>query len=287
MVTSLEVKRTLSKARLAVIGIVFFFCVILIAGGFIFFPKSSEDITEEPLAFNTLEFEEQPQIEQTDTTHSILPPDPMDPEKESQLPPDQMDTEKESQTRGEKLPVQPETTVTPGRTNEDAIDLNGSKEEDTEKSPIQTQPFETKYGTLEINCLPWAEVYIDDQYVDTTPLQSEISLEVGSHKVAFVNPDFPPYFETVTIESNQRTRIEVSLFTNVGFLDVKVHPWASIIVDGDSIDTTPMVEPIMLSAGIHTLRFENPRFGVFEEKIGIVASETLRVNRDLVELLID
>ncbi|UCE18062.1 MAG: serine/threonine protein kinase [Gemmatimonadota bacterium] len=274
VVTSPASKRRLSKTRLAVIGIVCISLVALIAGGLILFPKGSEDRTEEPFTFHTPEIEEPSQNEEPDTTTPTLP----------QV---QTITQEMPQTGQEKPPEQSATETTPAGMDTVEIAPNGLREHQFEEPPLQEQPLETGYGTLEINCLPWADVYIDDRYIDTTPLQNDISLEIGSHKVALVNPDFPPYFENVEIESNQRTRIDVSLLTKVGFLDVNVHPWATVILDEDSIDTTPLAKPIMLRAGTHTLRLANPRFGVFEEKIGIVASETLRVNRNLTELFIE
>lgn len=41
-------------------------------------------------------------------------------------------------------------------------------------------------GTLRINSLPWAQVYLDGTYVGTTP-QSQLSMKPGRHRVKLVN----------------------------------------------------------------------------------------------------
>jgi hypothetical protein len=43
-------------------------------------------------------------------------------------------------------------------------------------------------GTLRINSLPWAEVFVDERSIGTTP-QLDIALAAGRHKVRLVNPD--------------------------------------------------------------------------------------------------
>ena len=265
-VTAPEPKRVARKVRLAVAGILSISFLILVAAGWILFPRSPQDNTQEPLPFNTFPIEESPQSESTDTSLALTPPH-------------QAHAEPNPQSGQEEPPLKPETATLPERGEVKKMGSQISQEEDRKESSIPNQPVETGYGTLEINCFPWAELYIDDQFIDTTPLPGAVSLEVGPHKIALVNPDFPPYFETIEIEPDQRKRIDVSLLTKVGFLDVNVHPWATVILDDDSIDTTPLATPILLRTGPHTLRLTNPRFGVFEENIEIMAGETLRVER--------
>jgi hypothetical protein len=41
-------------------------------------------------------------------------------------------------------------------------------------------------GTLRINSLPWAEIYLDGSFVGTTP-QANLLLGAGRHRVKLVN----------------------------------------------------------------------------------------------------
>jgi hypothetical protein len=54
--------------------------------------------------------------------------------------------------------------------------------------PAATTPAEPRAsGTLRVNSLPWAEIYIDDVFVGTTP-RSDLSVKAGRHRLKLVNP---------------------------------------------------------------------------------------------------
>ena len=50
-----------------------------------------------------------------------------------------------------------------------------------------TANFIENAGFLRCNVIPWAEVYVDEQYKDTTPLEKPIVLSPGTHQVRFKN----------------------------------------------------------------------------------------------------
>jgi serine/threonine protein kinase len=54
-----------------------------------------------------------------------------------------------------------------------------------------------------LNCIatPWAEVYVDEQYKDTTPMEKPIALSPGNHHVRFKNASFVDVLREVTIKS--------------------------------------------------------------------------------------
>ena len=63
-----------------------------------------------------------------------------------------------------------------------------------------------------LNCLatPWAEVYINDQYKDTTPLEKPIMLSPGKYKVRFKNKSFQDIVREVTVRSKDTTSVVIS-----------------------------------------------------------------------------
>jgi serine/threonine protein kinase len=63
-----------------------------------------------------------------------------------------------------------------------------------------------------LNCIvtPWAEVYINDQYKDTTPLEKPIVLSPGSYHVRFKNASFADIIREVTIRPKDTTLIVIS-----------------------------------------------------------------------------
>jgi serine/threonine protein kinase len=63
-----------------------------------------------------------------------------------------------------------------------------------------------------LNCLatPWAEVYINDQYKDTTPLENPIMLSPGKYQVRFKNASFQDIVREVVVRSKDTTSIIVT-----------------------------------------------------------------------------
>lgn len=269
--------------RRALMGVAFISFVILIGAGYILLLKGANDTTVGTVPFSGAEIEVP--MEQTETPDSLAPLAQSAGDEE--LPADslpllaQSAEEENPPAREATEPVGSKRATSHSGPDRGEPDLRGEK---ARGSFVETPPSGAQYGILEINCLPWAHVYVDDRHIDTTPLREGISLQTGTHKVALINPDFPPYFETVDIGPDERRRIEVSLFDIVGFLEVKARPWAAVFVDGDSLETTPFYRPLMLSAGSHILRLENPNFAILEKRVVIVAGETLRVDQDLTKL---
>jgi len=70
--------------------------------------------------------------------------------------------------------------------------------------------FLTNAGFLNCSATPWAEVYIDDVYRDTTPLSKAIILSSGKHEIRFHNPAFHDIRREVTIAARDTLRLSVS-----------------------------------------------------------------------------
>jgi serine/threonine-protein kinase len=66
-------------------------------------------------------------------------------------------------------------------------------------------------GHLKVVAWPWAELYIDGVYVDTTPVARSFSLPPGIHELTFMNPYFPTIRRKVLIESSNPKKIRVNL----------------------------------------------------------------------------
>ncbi len=133
-------------------------------------------------------------------------------------------------------------------------DLN--KKDNVEEKPIISTGLETKnivtkkennvekvtYGELFVEANPWADVYINNRKIDTTPLQQNIQLNTGKYELKLVHPDFPPYFKTIEIQQSKVQTIRVNFFEKVGYLDCKVFPWGEIFIDGKYKVTSPAVK---------------------------------------------
>jgi serine/threonine-protein kinase len=66
-------------------------------------------------------------------------------------------------------------------------------------------------GALKVVAWPWAEIYIDGAYVDTTPVARSFSLSPGVHEVTLKNPHFHNVTKRVLIESARPQKLKVTL----------------------------------------------------------------------------
>jgi serine/threonine-protein kinase len=81
-------------------------------------------------------------------------------------------------------------------------DLAGNAIEQKEAAPS---------GGLRIIAYPWAKVYVDGEYVETTPTSRIIKMPAGEHKVTFSHPNFPSVTRRVVIKENEVRKIVVKL----------------------------------------------------------------------------
>ncbi len=70
---------------------------------------------------------------------------------------------------------------------------------------------EGPHGWVRIVVQPWARVFIDGQYFDTTPFDRPIALPPGSHRIGFRNPYFEDEDRFVEIREGETARVRVAL----------------------------------------------------------------------------
>ena len=114
---------------------------------------------------------------------------------------------------------------------------------------------EVKTGTLRvISTTIGAEIRIDGNVVAKVPFEEEISLEPGARALEVFLRGYMKHEETITIESGQKTEVEVDLIAVEGvvLIDTGNVVDAVVEVDGQIIGSTPFDGQI--PAGAHTLR---------------------------------
>src|SRR4029077_2955418 len=65
-------------------------------------------------------------------------------------------------------------------------------------------------GTIALNAVPWAEVWIDGERVGETPI-GNLSVAVGPHEIIFRNPDLGEQRQAVTVTLATPARVSVDL----------------------------------------------------------------------------
>jgi len=132
-----------------------------------------------------------------------------------------------------------------------------------------------KMGGLYVACSPWAEVFIDGQKKETTPLVRPIMLQPGEYAIELKNPGFASHRQQLTVQAGQIDSLTVNLLPHFGYLNLRVIPWAEVYINGQFYERTPLAKPISLPAGKYELKLTNPNFQIHIDSISIAAGETL------------
>jgi serine/threonine-protein kinase len=185
------------------------------------------------------------------------------------------DTLDEKITADEKSALLNTDDEPPKQINESEVSQEAAAIEKTIPSKTNNDPVEIYYGQLFIECIPWADVFINDQRVETTPLKNNIRLEDGKYKIKLAHPDFPVYEKDILIEKDRLTTIRINLDTLFGFVDFNVLPWGSVYLNDKYFGDTPFLNPLNVFPGEYKLKIINPNLGAIEDKIIIGRNDTI------------
>jgi hypothetical protein len=65
-------------------------------------------------------------------------------------------------------------------------------------------------GTIALNAIPWADVWIDGEKVGETPI-GNLTVPIGSHEVVFRHPDLGEQRHAVSVTANAPARVSVDM----------------------------------------------------------------------------
>jgi hypothetical protein len=79
-------------------------------------------------------------------------------------------------------------------------------------APGKVSPIKIDFpkGTIALNALPWAEVWVDGEKVGDTPI-GNLSLTIGSHEIVFRHPDLGEQRHAATVTLTSPARLSVDL----------------------------------------------------------------------------
>ncbi len=81
--------------------------------------------------------------------------------------------------------------------------------------PLELAPAAA--GGLRVMAFPWAEVSVDGQRIDVTPIGRPLPLPPGPHFVILTHPNAPPEKRAITIATGETTTLDVAM--KIGALD--------------------------------------------------------------------
>ncbi len=141
-----------------------------------------------------------------------------------------------------------------------------------------TSPADNDPGYVSVVCKPWADVYVDSDFVGRTPIAGAIKIPPGKHTVLFANTFFEPIRKEINVQPRLLSTVEADFLKNAGYIFVTVDPWAEVYVDENLRDTTPLTKPIEVSPGIRKVRLHNKGFHDIEQSVKVKPGDTLRLN---------
>lgn len=166
--------------------------------------------------------------------------------------------------------------VTEAEKNSGQENKNNSKKADNlPGDEIEKEEAAIKYGSVFIECHPWADVYVDSVKIDTLPLEKPLELETGIHLIELKHPQLPDFEKELMVSPGKIDSVNVNLEKLFGYLDCKVFPWGNIYIDDQFISESPLDHPLELEPGKYELKITHPDYPDTIKKVEIKEKDTL------------
>jgi serine/threonine protein kinase len=179
----------------------------------------------------------------------------------------------ETQQLGKMNAAQTEEKPKSAQTS-DPVKLAKDSEQNENDLQMAADTPEIKPGGIFISTYPWAKIYIDGEYQETTPLKKPLMLKAGQYVLRLENPNFKTIEHEITVQPGMIDSSNFNLQPLFGFLELQVIPWAEVYINGVYQETTPLGKPLSLPAGKHELKLVNPNFSAWTDSIEIKAGQT-------------
>jgi hypothetical protein len=105
-------------------------------------------------------------------------------------------------------------SLTPGQHDLELVntDLGVRTTETVQVSPSRTASIEPALpgGTLSLNAVPWAEVWVDGERLGETPI-GNAPVRLGRHDVVFRHPDLGEQHQSIVVTAREPARLSVTM----------------------------------------------------------------------------
>ena len=132
-------------------------------------------------------------------------------------------------------------------------------------------------GILELQVQPWADVWLNGEKVETTPLERPLELPPGQYHLSLRHPQRPPLERFIRIDPASRSRVAVNLDTLAGLVHFQVFPWGRVTLNDSLIGETPFPGPLLLFPGDYRARIVNPAFSPMDTLLTVSKGDTQTV----------
>ncbi|MBN2380984.1 serine/threonine protein kinase [candidate division WOR-3 bacterium] len=157
----------------------------------------------------------------------------------------------------------------------EALDTPMTDDPSTEEIAGRIEDPVVEESFLRFQIKPWARIYIDGKYWETTPTDRILTVEPGRHKLTLTNEYLTTYEQMVEVKAGETLAFKMDLLANASWLKLSVRPWGEVYIDGNHISTTPLAEPITLAPGRHQLKITHPTLPGYDTTIEAKPGDTL------------
>ncbi|MBX3009704.1 MAG: serine/threonine protein kinase [Melioribacteraceae bacterium] len=156
-------------------------------------------------------------------------------------------------------------------------ELNNPTQNNSQTS--MAEPKSLGLGGLVVECLPWAEVFIDGERIGVTPNVSirPINLQAGEYTLKLVHPDYPVFSQTINIAAGEVKNVRISLDATMGFVKCFVHPFGDVYINGEKRGQIPSPDFLKVKPGPVRLIIRNNDYRDIDTAFYIRAGDSLRL----------
>lgn len=135
------------------------------------------------------------------------------------------------------------------------------------------------YGSLSVTSDPTdADVFVDGEKAGKTPFKAD-SIAAGPRDIR-VQKGSLISMRKITITENQTANLEIKLQASMGYVKLRINPWAKIFIDGKSYGVTPPLDNLELKPGTYKIKIENPAFKAVTKTVKVTAGGTATVEHN-------
>ncbi|MCS7249914.1 MAG: serine/threonine-protein kinase [candidate division WOR-3 bacterium] len=136
-------------------------------------------------------------------------------------------------------------------------------------------PSKTNFSYLFINCEPWARVYLDNNYLFTTPTKEFLELKPKNYLLTLINDSFGKIETIIELKEKETLTLFFNLKRLKSYLKINVIPWGEVYLDDKLIGITPFSKEIIVEEGKRVLKIKNPHYPIYEETIDFKKGEII------------
>jgi serine/threonine-protein kinase len=161
--------------------------------------------------------------------------------------------------------------------NKDDSELNSAIQNNTQIN--DSEPKSLGLGGLVVECLPWAEVFIDGERIGVTPNVSirPINLQAGEYTLKLVHPDYPVFSQTIKVNAGEVKNVRISLDATMGFVKCFVHPFGDVYINGEKRGQIPSPDFLKVKPGPVRLIIRNSDYRDIDTAFYIRAGDSLKL----------